>query len=145
LVPPDTGLRQCADVLRNDGSVALWWNVYGEPSRHDPFHESLTRILERLAPSLPDVPGAAKPRMTAPPNALDVTAGVAEIGASDRFGPVHHEVISWTGRHRPIELRALFASYSPWLALPAERRTTVLDALERLPAEEFGESWSAPT
>lgn len=41
-VPPDTGLRRCADVLRNDGSLALWWNVYGDPSRHDPFHEALT-------------------------------------------------------------------------------------------------------
>lgn len=91
-----------------------------------------------MAPSLLDVPGAANLRTTAPAYALDVNARVAEIDASGRFGPVHHEVISWTGRHRPLELRALFASFSPWLAQPAERRTTVLNALERLAAEEFG-------
>jgi hypothetical protein len=72
------------------------------------------------------------------PYALDRAARIAEIDASGRFGPVHHETIAWTGRHRPDQLRALFASFSPWLALPPPERGAALDALERLAAEDFG-------
>jgi hypothetical protein len=46
-------------------------------------------------------------------------------------------MISWTGRHGVEEVRAMFASFSPWLALPEEQRTLALDALERLAAEDF--------
>jgi hypothetical protein len=31
----------------------------------------------------------------------------------------------------------MFASFSPWLALPAEQRTLALDALDRLATEQF--------
>jgi hypothetical protein len=65
-----------------------------------------------------------------PAYALDVDARVFEIESSGRFGPVRHELISWTGRHGVEELRAMFASFSPWLALPTEQRRLALDALE---------------
>jgi hypothetical protein len=32
----------------------------------------------------------------------------------------------------------LFASFSPWLALPPDQRTRVLDELERLAHDHFG-------
>jgi hypothetical protein len=35
-------------------------------------------------------------------------------------------------------VRALFASFSPWLALPQDERAAALDALERLATDEFG-------
>jgi hypothetical protein len=35
------------------------------------------------------------------------------------------------------EVRAMFASFSPWLALPPESRILALDALERLATEDF--------
>lgn len=137
-VPLESGLRQCADMLRGGGSLALWWNVYGDPNRPDPFRQALTPILGRLAPSVLEVPGAGNPGTAALPYALDVEARVAEIDSAGRFDPVHHEVIAWTGRHRPDELRALFASFSPWLSLPAPQRAVALDAVERLAVEDFG-------
>jgi hypothetical protein len=117
--------------------VALWWTVYGDSSRPDPFHDALTPVVRRLTPELVDVAetgGADAP----PPYALDAEARIAEIEQCGHFGPAYHETIAWTGRHSTAEIRALFASYSPWLALPPGRRVRVLDALEQVAEDDFG-------
>jgi SAM-dependent methyltransferase len=135
-VPPETGLPRCADLLRPGGWLALWWTYYSDPDRPDPFRDALTPIFETLAPSLIETfPGLAF--AGAHPYALDIEARIAEIEATGRFGAVHHEVIPWTGRHTPVGLRALFASYSPCLALPPADRARVLDAIEHLAADTF--------
>lgn len=135
-VPPESALPRVADLLRDDGHLALWWNVYGDPDRDDPFRDALESVLADLAPELLDVPSASNPGK-ATSHALDTEARIAEIDASGRYGPVHHEVIPWTGRHRPDALRALFASFSPWLALAEKDRKAVLDAVEHLATEDF--------
>jgi SAM-dependent methyltransferase len=136
-VPPETGLPRCADLLCPGGWLALWWTYFGDPDRPDPFREAVTPIFEELAPSLIDTfPGIAF-LAGAHPHAVDAEARTAEFDASARFGPVQHEVIPWTGRHTPAELRALFASYSPCLALPPTARAQVLDAIEHLAADTF--------
>jgi SAM-dependent methyltransferase len=136
-VPPETGLPRCADLLRPGGWLALWWTYFGDPDRPDPFRDAVTPIFEELAPSLIDTfPGIAF-LAGAHPHALDAESRTAEIDASARFGPVQHEAIPWTGRHTPAELRALFASYSPCLALPPADRAQVLDAIEHLATDTF--------
>jgi SAM-dependent methyltransferase len=136
-IPADAGLRRCADLLRPGGWLALWWNFFGDPDRPDPFRDALTPIFEELAPSLIETfPGAAfqsGPR----PYALDAGDRIAEIAATGRFGKVRHEIITWTGRHTPMEIRAMFASFSPCLALPPADRAAVLDALEHLATDTF--------
>lgn len=137
-VPTADGLRRAADALRAGGHLALWWNVFGDPARPDPFHDALVPVLERVAPSVLDVPGSGSILAESVPYALDVAARIAEIRSEGRFVDIDHELIPWTGRHRADELRALFGSFSPWLALPASERTAALDALERLANDEFG-------
>lgn len=136
-VPPGTGLPRCADLLRPGGWLALWWTYFGDPDRPDPFRDAVTPIFEELAPSLIDTfPGIAF-LAGAHPHAVDVDARTGEIDASARFGPVRYEAIPWTGRHTPAQLRALFASYSPCLALPIHDRARVLDAIEHLATDTF--------
>lgn len=142
-VPADTGIRRCADLLRVGGSLALWWNYFGDHSRSDPFHEALLPVLGRLAPELLDISDTGGPTAP-PPFALDVDARTRQIEASGRFGPVYYETISWTGRHSPEQLRALFGSYSPWLALSPQRRRVVLDAVEKLAVDDFGGTVERP-
>jgi SAM-dependent methyltransferase len=136
-IPPETGLPRCADLLRPGGWVALWWNYFGDPDRPDPFREAVTPIFQELAPSLVDTfPGIAF-LAGAHPHSVEAQARTADFDASSRFGEVHYEVIPWTGRHTPTELRALFASYSPCLALDPSERARVLDAIEALATDTF--------
>ena len=136
-VPPETGLPRCADLLRPGGWLALWWTYFGDPDRPDPFRDAVTPIFQELAPSLVDTfPGIAF-LAGAHPHAVDTEARTNEFDDSGRFGPVRYEVIPWTGRHTPTELRALFASYSPCLALPPGDRARVLDAIEQLATDTF--------
>jgi len=91
-----------------------------------------------MAPALLDAPGAGGPASDPPPHGLDATARIAEIDSSRRFGTVHHEIVAWTGRHTAAQLRAMFASFSPWLSLPHRERAIVLDAIEDLAQARFG-------
>jgi SAM-dependent methyltransferase len=135
-IPAQAGLQRCADLLRPGGWLGLWWTYFGDPDRPDPYREAVEPIFAELAPSLIDTfPGAAF--IGSHPYALDAEARTAEIDTSGRFGPVHHEAISWTGRHTATELRALFASYSPCLALAPDERAAVLDAIENLATDTF--------
>ncbi|MEM7275967.1 MAG: class I SAM-dependent methyltransferase [Actinomycetota bacterium] len=134
-LPVDDALDRCARLLRPGGHLALWWNVFGDPDRPDPFHDALQPLLAARAPSLLPAPSPAGRPTPAP--ALDVERWRAAIDRTGRFGPVHHEVVAWTGRHDPAELRALFASFSPWLALPAAIREPLLDELAALAAGRF--------
>jgi SAM-dependent methyltransferase len=138
-VDPSVGIAKAARLLRADGWLALWWNVFGDASRPDPFERAVGRILERLAPDL-HYDAFAGPK----PYALDAPARVAEIDATESFGPVEHHVVAWEGHHDALGIRRLFATYSPWLALPEAQRTAVLDELERVARGEFGDAVTRP-
>jgi hypothetical protein len=131
-IEPCTGLAKVASVLRPGGWLALWWTVFGDDARPDPFERALRPAFERLTPEV---------RLHAPkgmrPYALEVDERVAEIDATGAFGPVEHHVVPWEGHHDAAGIRALFATYSPFLALPDDRRTRVLDELERIARDDF--------
>lgn len=136
-IPPETGIPRCADLLRRGGWLALWWTYFGDPDRPDPFRDAVIPIFEELAPPLIDTfPGMAF-LVGVHHHATDAQSRTSEIDTTARFGPVHYEAIPWTGRHTPAQLRALFASYSPCLALPPADRARVLDAIEQLATVTF--------
>jgi SAM-dependent methyltransferase len=131
-VDPRTGLLKAAALLRAGGWLALWWNVFGDADRPDPFERAIRPMLSELAPELRfDAFAGAKPY------ALEVGARVAEIDATGAFEPVEHHVVAWEGHHDAVGIRALFATYSPWLALADDTRTRVLDELERIARDDF--------
>lgn len=133
-IDPEVGPHKAATLLRPGGWLALWWTSYGDLTKHDPFHDALTPILRRLAPELVDDGNAG---VDVQPYVFDKQARVAEIDATGAFGPVQQHLVHWTGRHTPAEARALFASFSPWMALPEPRRTELLDEVETLAADDF--------
>jgi SAM-dependent methyltransferase len=136
-VDPGVGLVRAADVLGPGGWLALWWNVFGDKGRPDPFGEALLPFIEACPELAGDPPGAGAVPSGSHPYSLDVEARTAAIEATGRFGPVHHEMIRWTGRHTPAQIRALFASYSPWLALPEAARREMLATVESLARDTF--------
>lgn len=138
VVPNDEALVRSADALRPGGWLALWWNVFGDHERPDPFYDAVEALLRRIEPALADRPEAGSPGPLPVPYALDVAARVGELDRSGRFGPVRHKRFVWSQHHSTEDVRAQFASFSPWLALPSGRREVALDALARLVDDEFG-------
>lgn len=130
-VDPAVGYPKCAQLLRPGGWLALWWTIWGDQNRSDPLHERLQPLLARKAPQLLDE-GAAPHQY-----ALDVAERSAEIARTGAFGPVEQDVIRWTGRHDPQQARALFATFSPWLALPEGLKTELLNDVETIVRDDL--------
>jgi hypothetical protein len=63
---------------------------------------------------------------------------MADFERVDRFGDVHHEVIRWTIRQSAAQVRALFETFSPFLALSPDLRRAVLDDIEATVTNDFG-------
>ncbi len=138
-VDPSIGLAKVARHLRPGGWLALWWTVFGDVTRPDPFERAVGRMLDELEPDLHFDSFAA-----GVPYPLDVDARVAEIDATGRFGPVEHHLVAWEGHHDAVGIRRLFATYSPWLALPPARRDATLDALEQIARDDFADAVTRP-
>lgn len=131
-VDPAIGFSKAAEVLIDRGWLALWWTIFGDHDRPDPFHEALKEILEVKAPKLVDHGGVQASY------AFDTAARIGEIDETGLFGPVEQRIVGWEGRHDPIGMRHFFSSVSPFLALPEELFAELLDDIEALARDRFG-------
>jgi SAM-dependent methyltransferase len=131
-VDQSVGVPKAAAVLRDGGWLALWWNIFGDASRPDPFHDALQPVLAAKAPHLIADGEQALAYTT------DSETRTAEITRGGLFGPVERDVIRWTGKHTPIELRRMFGTFSIWLALEPPLRKELLDDIEAIARDQFG-------
>lgn len=138
VVPVGDGLEQCGRALRPGGWLALWWTAFSDRARPDPYGDELSAALEAIEPSLTITGPGGHAFAGAEQHALSVDERVGEIDTSGLFGPVEHELVRWTARHDGPQLRALFSSFSHWLALPEARRAVALDLVEQVAIERFG-------
>jgi SAM-dependent methyltransferase len=120
-VDPAVGVRKAARTLRDFGWLAIWSNVYGDPERPDPFHDAIQPLLSSHAPEL------IRPELPWPEEGNDCPD----------FDEAEEHVFRWETTHNPDQVRALFSTFSPWIALPVERREPLLDALHALAADKF--------
>jgi SAM-dependent methyltransferase len=136
-VDPMAGIPKAFRLLRGGGWLVLVWNVFGDDTRADPFHEALSEMLERLEPEIaaPKVPGSLGP---------DGPSWAAEIDGHGMFEPAEVEVIRWTGTHSTVELRALFGTFSSWITRGPERTELLLDELAIIADEQFDGRVSRP-
>lgn len=125
-VDPAVGVRKAARALRDFGWLAVWSNIYGDPERPDPFHEAIQPLLRSHAPEL-SRPEVARPEEVPQPE---------EGSDCSDFDEPEEYVFRWEATHDPDQIRALFSTFSPWIALPVEREP-LLDALHALATDEF--------
>jgi SAM-dependent methyltransferase len=131
-VDPHVGVARIADALRDGGHVALWWTIWGDPDRPDPFREALEPVLAEKAPQLVEEHASHEAYVR------DLDARMALFDAAEEFGVVERTVLRWEGVHDPAELRRVFATFAGWIALPEPTRSDLLDDVERIGRERFG-------
>ena len=130
-IDPDAGVVKASRLLRDDGWLALWWTIWGDDARPDPFHEALVPILREKAPQL------TADGMSARAFVADIDARMSAIERSGMFGPAERTLIRWEGAHDPVGLRRMFSTFAAWIALPDDLREDVLDDVEALAREHF--------
>ena len=125
------GLELIHDALRPGGSVALWWTLFGDVARDDPFSDAVDAILRttRLSPSRPEQDG--------PPFAADEPARAAALEGAG-FTHVTARRLEWERTWDTQGTRDLFGTFSPILALSPEAQESVLDEIAAIADTEFG-------
>jgi SAM-dependent methyltransferase len=128
-VDPTVGLPKLGRVVRPGGWVALWWTVFGDPERPDPFADASTALLEAhdAVVSLPQ-----------PQYELDVAARTGDLRDGAGCVEVEGELIRWTIRLDPRAVGALYGSMIRVRRLPSGEREELLDALEAIATADFG-------
>ena len=117
------GWPRSSRLLRPGGWWAGWWNVFGDPSRVDAFHEATQSWLR----DLPFGPSGAGDT----PFPLDLPARFHDLEVAG-FEQVESEQMVWTLTLTSAEVRRLYATYSPIIRLEPPRREEVLDGIARV-------------
>ena len=127
---PEQALPKIATILRPTGWLALWWNVFGDPDRPDPFHDATEPLLRDLAPSPSAGTMGSLMRSTWRP------ARQSLRGMDFRTSRMRPS----DGRYAltPSQTRRLYATYSNIARLPDSQKETILDEIERIADAEFG-------
>lgn len=124
----DGALAKVADVLRAGGWWAMFWNVFGDADRPDPFHEATKDLLK----------GPASPSEGSgdTPFALDSAARMAALERTGVFENIEYRGSRWSLLLDPDQTIALYATFSNIAIRPD--REAVLAELHRIAREDFG-------
>ncbi|MCU1426486.1 MAG: hypothetical protein JWL83_486 [Actinomycetia bacterium] len=128
-VDQDVGMAKLGRVVRPGGWVALWWTVFGDPGRADPFHDATKDLVGDGSNA--DEPGR-------PQFELDVAARQFDLVQRAGLVDVEAELLPWTVRMSSMELRALYASMIAVRRRPQPEQQRVLDTLVSIADDEFG-------
>ena len=125
------GLNRVAALLRPGGWWAMVWNVFGDQSRPDAFHDATDALLN-------DGPKSPSQNANGTANALNANDWMSAFGRSGAFEDVGARVEPWELVIDPDQVVALYSTYSNITAYPPDERRQVLAELRRIAAVEFG-------
>jgi SAM-dependent methyltransferase len=123
-------LAKVASLLKPGGFWAMWWNVFGDPTRDDAFHDATLHLLA-------DGTTPSHPPSFRHPFALDEAARIADLETTGQFADIAVRMERWTLVLDPAQTRALYASYSQFAPLDAAERNRILDGLAEIAATRF--------
>jgi hypothetical protein len=123
----DMALIKVAELLRPGGWWAMVWNVFGDNSRADPFHEATKALLDG-----PSSPSAGSRDI---PFALDADARMAALERTGAFDAIEFQANAWQLVLDPDQTVALYATFSNINIRP--EREAILVELGRIARDEF--------
>lgn len=135
-VDQDVGLPKLQRVLRSRGWAALWWTVFGDPSRPDPFDEATRHLTDALVADT-----AADERA---PFELDVASRRQDLEHRAGLVDVAAELVPWTARFDIERLRAFYGSMIAVRRLAEPERDRLLDRLAEVAGGTFGGTVERP-
>jgi len=128
---PDVALAKIAEVLKPGGYAALWWNVFGDAARADPFHDATLPLFGDQAISPSGAPDAV-------PFALDRVAREAEFERSGKFDSVAYAETRWTLVLDTARVGRLYEGFSHIQRMPQADREALLQRLMEVAQTQFG-------
>ena len=142
------GLTKVGRVVRPGGWVALWWTIFGDVSRPDPFREATQPIINAATSANSPTPKAAPPNSThsvtsaqrverRPMFELDLDQRQQDLRQQAGLENVAGELIRWTGRMTPPQVRGLYGSMILILRLDPRVREPLLDRLQEIAEADF--------
>ena len=117
-------------MLKPGGFVALWWNVFQDLHRADPFHDATQSILANLAISPSGAPDAL-------PFALDRRAREADFARTGNFEAVVYAETRWTLVLDVPQVGRLYEGFSHIQRLPEAERARLLWQLMEIARTQF--------
>jgi SAM-dependent methyltransferase len=126
-VEEEAALTKIALLLRPGGWWATFWNVFGDNSRPDPFHEATKDML-----AAPSSPSAGERGI---PFGLDAETRLAALRRSGAFDIVDTRMSTWPLILNPDQTVALYATYSN-ISVRSDREV-VLAELGRIARDKF--------
>jgi len=122
------GLPKLGRVIRPGGWAAIWWTIFDDPDRPDPFRAALGA---RIGDEDPGRQRKARFQLDAESRCRDLeeTAGLTDVS---------HHLIRWTADLDTSQLQALYASMIRIRRRPAADRQRLLDQISLLADGDFG-------
>jgi SAM-dependent methyltransferase len=126
----DPALAKIATLLKPGGWWAAVWNVFGDDSRPDPFHDATQRLFE----GAPQSPSSGRGEV---PFALDEDQRLVALERAGAFEAIERRIEQWPLVLDARQTMALYATYSNVTA--RADRDWLLSELGRVAETEFGD------
>jgi SAM-dependent methyltransferase len=128
---PSIAVDKIAMVLKSGGFVALWWNIFGDLDKADPFHDATYELLADTAISPSGAPDAI-------PFGLDRAAREAEFARNGAFLEMFYAESRWTLTLDTARVGKLYEGFSHIQRMPAAARERLLEQLMEIAETQFG-------
>jgi len=112
-IPPEIGYAKAARVLKKQGYLALFWNMY--PDSEENVLQELKRVFQEYAPSLNRANYSEEL----------VSQSAMQIADSGHFSNVETRRFSWSARYSTEQYLGLLQTYGVYARLTAERRKSL--------------------
>jgi SAM-dependent methyltransferase len=122
------GLPKLRSVVRPGGAVSVWWTLFSDPARRDPFGTALRALVA-------DAGTAAAPTA---PFELDVAGWRANLIERAGLTDFRADVVPWIARFDADGAVAHCASLIAVRRLPTDRQDAVLAELATIARRDFG-------